>query len=77
MQKTGKRKKSGTGRLKQLAQTLVSCAGPDVYFAQNDRLQQFNLPSNEPGGYMCIAPEQLFTLARIENHSSLRHRSSS
>jgi hypothetical protein len=77
MQKTSKRKIYGTDRLKQLAHTLVRCAGPDVYFAQNERLQQFNLPPSEPGGYTCIAPEQIFTLARMENHIVLRHRSSS
>jgi hypothetical protein len=34
MEKIGKQKKSRTDRLTQLAQTLVCCAGPDVYFAR-------------------------------------------
>lgn len=77
MQQISKRKKSGTARLKQLAQTLVSCAGPDVYFAQNEGLPQFHLPSGEAGAYTCITPEQIFTLARMENHNVLVHRSNS
>jgi hypothetical protein len=77
MEKSSKHKKSRTDHLKKLAQTVAGCASPDVYFAQNDRLQQFDSLPCEPGSYMCIAPEQMFTLARIENHNILRHRSSS
>jgi hypothetical protein len=76
MGKSGKRKKSAD-RLTQLAQTLVSCAGPDVYFAQNERLQHVNVPPSESGDYVCIVPEQIFTLARIENQNVLIHRSRS
>ena len=75
MEKNGKRKKSRKERLAKLAQTLVGCASPDVYFAQNDRLQQVNLSLPESGSYMCIAPEQIFTLARVKNYSVLPHRS--
>jgi hypothetical protein len=77
MEKTGKRKKAGTERLTQLAQTMVCCAGPDIYFAQNERFQQVNLLPNEPADYMCVVPERIFTLARVENHSVLTHHSSS
>ena len=73
MQKMVERKKSRRDRLTQLAQTLVSCASPDVYLAQNERLQQVNLPSSEAGDYVCIVPEQIFTLARIENHNFIMH----
>ncbi len=77
MEKIGKQKKSRTDRLTQLAQTLVCCAGPDVYFAQNERLQQVNLPSPESADYMYVVPEQIFTLARVENYSVLTHHSRS
>jgi hypothetical protein len=77
MEKIGKQKKSRTDRLTQLAQTLVCCAGPDVYFAQNERLQQVNLPPPELTDYMYIVPEQIFTLARVENYSVLTHHSRS
>jgi hypothetical protein len=77
MEKIGKQKKSRTDRMTQLAQTLVCCAGPDVYFAQNERLQQVNLPPPEPTDYMYIVPEQIFTLARVENYSVLTHHSRS
>jgi len=77
MEKNGKRKKSRKERLAKLAQTLVGCASPDVYFAQNERLQQVNLPPPEPTDYMYIVPEQIFTLARVENYSVLTHHSRS
>ena len=77
MEKSGKQKKSGTDRLTQLAQTLVRCAGPDVYFAQNERLQQVNLPSPESADYTYVVPEQIFTLAWVENYNVLTHHSRS
>lgn len=77
MESITKRKITRKARLTQLAQTLESCASPDVYFAQNEGLQQVNLPLSESGGYVCIAPEQIFTLAHIENHNVLMHRSTS
>jgi hypothetical protein len=77
MKKNGNGIKAGKGQLKQLAHTLVSCASPDVYFAQNEILQQANLPSSELGDYICIAPEQIFTLARMENYNVLMRRSKS
>jgi hypothetical protein len=74
MEKTGKRRKSRKERLARLAQALVRCAGPDVYFAQTEQLQQAGLPTFEPGGYVCIVPEQIFTLAKVENYNVLTNR---
>jgi len=75
MEKIGKRERSRIDRMTQLAQTMISCAGPDVYFAQNERLQQVNLPSPESADYMYVVPEQIFTLARVENYNVLTHHS--
>jgi len=75
MESITKREKTRKVRLTQLARTLGSCAGPDVYFAQNESLQQLNLPLSESEGYLCIAPEQIFTLTHMENHNVLMHRS--
>jgi hypothetical protein len=77
MEKTYKREKSRIDRMTQLAQTMISCASPDVYFSQNETLQQVNLPAPEPTDYTYLAPEQIFTLARVENHSVLTHHSRS
>ena len=77
MEKIGKQKKSGTDRMTQLAQTLVSCAGPDVYFAQNERWQQANFLPPELADYVYVVPEQILTLARVENHSVLTQHSRS
>ena len=72
MKKTDKRRKSRRTRLAKLAQALVRCAGPDVYFAQSEALQQVNIPSWESGAYACV-PEQLFVLASVKNYSRLHH----
>ena len=77
MEKIGKRGKSRIDGMTQLAQTMISCAGPDVYFFQNDTLQQVSLPPPELADYMYVVPEQILTLARVEDHSVLTHRSSS
>jgi len=77
MDTIAKRKKSRRDRLTLLAQSLVSCASPDVYLAPNERLQQVNLPASETGDYVCIVPEQIFTLARIENQNVLMNCSRS
>ena len=74
MEKIGNRRKSRKERLTRLAQALVRCAGPDVYFSQAERLQQVSLPSFEPGAYVCIVPDQIVTLARVENYSVFTHR---
>ena len=77
MEKVGKREKSRIYRMTQLAQTMVNCPSPDVYFAQNGSLQQVNLPAPEPTNYTYLAPEQIFTLARLENYNVLTHHSRS
>ena len=77
MEKIGKQKKSRTDRLTQLAQTMISCASLDVYFSQNETLQQVNLPPPELADYMYVVPEQIFTLARVENYNVLTHHSRS
>jgi len=77
MESIAKQEKSRKARLTQLAQTLVSCASPDVYFAQNESLQQVNLPLSESREYVCIVPEQIFALAHMVNHNVLIHRSRS
>jgi hypothetical protein len=66
MESINKRKKSRRARLTQLAQAMVRYASPDVYFNQNERLQQVNLPLSASGEYVCIVPEQILTLARIK-----------
>lgn len=75
MENIGKRKKSRKDRLTRLAQALVRCAGPDVYFSRNEGLQPVNLPRPEPVDYTYVVPEQIFTLARVENYSVLARRS--
>jgi len=77
MEKIDKQKKSRTDRLTQLAQTLVCCAGLDVYFAQNQRLQQVDSLPPEYAGYTDVAPEQIFVLSRLEDCSMLTHHSRS
>jgi hypothetical protein len=74
MEKIAKRKKSRRDRLTQLAQAMVRCASPDVYFVQNGRLQQVNLPPSEPGDYVCIVPDQIYTLALMESQNVMLHR---
>lgn len=66
MQKIVRRGKSRKDRLTRLAQALVRCAVPDVYFSQTERLQQVSSPSFQSGDYVCIVPEQIVTLARVE-----------
>jgi len=75
MEKINKRKKSRKERFTRLSQVLVLYASPDIYFSQAEKLQQVNVPSCELGDYMCIAPEQIYTLARVENYSAFSHRS--
>jgi hypothetical protein len=76
MEKNGKRGKSRKARLGQLAQALVNCATPDVYFIPGETFQQINVQPFKSGDYTGIAPEQLLMLARVKNYSSLTHRSS-
>jgi len=71
MKKIDKVRKSRRTRLARLAQALVRCAGPEVYFSQSDGLQQVNMPSWEPVAYTCVVPEQLLVLARVKNHGLL------
>lgn len=75
MKSTANREKTRRGRLTKLAQVMVRGANPDVYFAQNERFQQVNLPLPELGEYICVAPEQIIALARIENYNVLMHSS--
>lgn len=74
MQKIVRRKESRKGRLTRLAQALVRYAVPDVYFSQTESLQQVSLPSFKSGDYVCVVPEQIVTLARVENYSVLTNR---
>jgi len=60
-------------RLTRLAYSLVNFTSPDIYLAQNGSLQQVNLLPNDAANYACVAPEQLFVLARIENYSRIAH----
>lgn len=71
MENIAKRKKSRKDRLTRLAQALVRCAGPDVYFSQNEGFQPVNLQPPGPADYMYVVPEQILTLARVENYSVL------
>jgi hypothetical protein len=75
MEKINKRKKSRKERFIRLSEALVLFASPDIYFSQAEKLQQVNLPSCELGDYICIVPEQIYTLARVENYSAFSHRS--
>jgi hypothetical protein len=75
MEKVSKRKKSRKERFIRLSEALVLFASPDVYFSQAEKVQQVNVPSGELGDYMCIVPEQIYTLARLENYSAFSHRS--
>jgi hypothetical protein len=65
-----KGRKSGRARLSKLAQAMVRCATPDIYFAQNDGWQQINLPLSDSSQYASIAPEQIYALARIKTKIS-------
>jgi len=75
MEKIIKRKRSRKGRFVRLSEALILYASPDVYFSQTEKVQQANVPSCELGDYMCIVPEQIYTLARAENYSAFSHRS--
>jgi hypothetical protein len=74
MEKVTKRKKSRKERFIQLSEALVLYASPDIYFTQAEKLPQVNIPSGELADYMCIVPEQIYTLARVENYSAFSHR---
>jgi hypothetical protein len=74
MEKVSKRKKSRKERFIRLSEALVLFASPDIYFTQAEKLPQVNLPSGEMGDYMCIVPEQIYTLARVENYTAFSHR---
>jgi hypothetical protein len=66
MEKIVRRNRRRRARLTKLAQAMIRCASPDIYFAQNDGLQQIGLPVSESAGYACIAPEQIYAVARIK-----------
>jgi hypothetical protein len=75
MEKIIKRKESRKERFTRLSEALILYASPYIYFSQAEKLQQVNVPSGELGDYMCIVPEQIYTLARAENYSAFSHRS--
>jgi secreted trypsin-like serine protease len=73
MKRTDKSRRSRSTRLTKLAQALVRCAGPDVYFTQNEGFQQVNISSWEPGAWTCVVPEQLLVLARVKDYGRSHH----
>jgi hypothetical protein len=75
MENNGKRGKYRNVRLGQLAQALVICATPDVYFNPGEPFQQINVPPFKSGDFTAVTPEQLFMLARVKSFDQFAHRS--